>query len=482
MGWQTGGAAKVTALAAALGGMGCADASTTSTASTASTTSTTSTTSTSGDTTATRSTSSTVADESSTPETSASSDTTTHGSTTTGEPVMPQVILPRHGIAVDELGVLVNDADPQSVAVAEYYVAARGIPEANVVHLSLPVVATLGVEAFATAAATVEAAMPPSVQALAITWTQPYRVDCMSVTSAFALGVSTDFCSTPCNPTAEVAMFDSPTTMPYTEHFIRPTMMLAGDDLAEIQALIDRGVASDGTRPFGDGYLVRTTDEARSVRFLDFMDTVDLFDHDGGLAMTYIDNSDGAGLDYIEATRDVMFYFTGLVSVPEIASNTYLPGAMADHLTSYGGEVPVSSQMSIVQWLKAGATGSYGTVVEPCNFTAKFPQTSIAVSHYFRGQTLVEAYWKSVRTPGEGLFVGEPLARPWAGAEITFEGGVLVIRTTLLEPGVAYDVQAGPTADGPWDTVFTGQVPYPVDIAIEIPDATAAYYRLQPVP
>lgn len=419
-----------------------------------------------------------------TPADTTSSDTTTtddstESSGTTGEPVMPQVLLPRTSITADELGVLVNDADPQSVTVATYYIAARGIPEANVVHLNLPVAAVLGVEDFAAATATVEATLPPEIQALAITWTQPYRVDCMSVTSAFALGYSTDYCSTPCSPTAEVPTYDAPTVAPYTDHGIRPTMMLAGDDTTEIQALIDRGVAADGTRPFGDGYLVRTTDAARSVRYLEFMSTVDLFDHDGGLNLTYVDNGAGTGLDYIENTTDVMFYFTGLQSVPQIATNTYLPGAMADHLTSYGGEVPVSSQMSIVQWLKAGATGSYGTVVEPCNFTAKFPESSVAMSHYFRGQTLVEAYWKSVRTPGEGLFIGEPLARPWGGAEITFEGGVLTIRTTLLEPGVDYDVQAGATEDGPWETVFTGSVPYPVDIAIEIPEATAAFYRLQ---
>jgi hypothetical protein len=28
---------------------------------------------------------------------------------------------------------------------------------------------------------------------------------------------------------------------------------------------------------------------------------------------------------------------------------------------------------------------------------------------------LLEAYWKSVAMPGQGLFLGEPLARPFAG-------------------------------------------------------------------
>jgi uncharacterized protein (TIGR03790 family) len=393
---------------------------------------------------------------------------------------MPQVILPRTSISAQELGVLVNDGDAQSVAVAEYYVAARGIPEENMVHLNLPIGDVLSQVDFAAAKAQVEAALSDEVQALAITWTVPYRVDCMSVTSAFALGFDMQYCATPCNETTEVPTFDSSTLAPWTDHGVRPAMMLAGDDIAQIQALIDRGVAADGTRPFGDGYLVRTTDPDRSVRFLEFMATVDLFDHEGGMNLVYIDNSDGVALDYIENTQDVLFYFTGLVSVPQIATNTYLPGAMADHLTSFGGQVPVSGQMSVVEWLKAGATGSYGTVVEPCNFPAKFPNTSVATAHYFRGQTLIEAYWKSVAQPGEGLFVGEPLAKPWDGAVIGWDGETLTIQTTLLEPGVDYDVQAGDSEDGPWETVFTGSVPYPVDIVIEVPNATAPFYRLIP--
>lgn len=416
-------------------------------------------------------------------DTSSSSPPDTSGdasSGTTGDPGVPEVLLPRTSIVAAELGVLVNDDDPQSVAVAEAYVAARGIPAANVVHLALPLGAVLPEADFAAAKAAVDAALGDDIQALAITWTQPYRVDCMSITAAFALGFDLQYCSTPCNETATSPYHDSPSLAPWTDHGIRPTMMLAGTDTDAVLALIERGVASDATRPFGDGYLIRTTDADRSTRSPLFEQTVELFDHDGGLVLTYLDNADGVGLDYIEDTADVLFYFTGLASVPQIATNTYLPGAMADHLTSYGGEVPTSSQMSAVAWLEAGATGSYGTVVEPCNYPAKFPNPVIATAHYFRGQTLVEAYWKSVAMPGEGLFVGEPLARPWTGATIDFDGSTLTIETTLLAPGVDYDVQAGDTIDGPWETVFTGSVPYPVSLPIAIADATAPYYRLVP--
>jgi uncharacterized protein (TIGR03790 family) len=110
---------------------------------------------------------------------------------------------------------------------------------------------------------------------------------------------------------------------------------------------------------------------------------------------------------------DVMFYFTGLARVEGIDTNTFLPGAIADHLTSAGGKLTGSRQMSSLRWLEAGATGSYGSVTEPCAFVQKFPRPNIVIDRYLNGETLIEAYWKSVEWPGQGLFIGEPLAAPF---------------------------------------------------------------------
>ena len=74
--------------------------------------------------------------------------------------------------------------------------------------------------------------------------------------------------------------------------------------------------------------------------------------------------------------------------------------------------------MSSLRWLEAGATGSYGTVVEPCNIPGKFPDPVVMMKHYLAGETLLEAYWKSVLMPGQGLFIGEPLARPYASFSV----------------------------------------------------------------
>ena len=183
-------------------------------------------------------------------------------------------------------------------------------------------------------------------------------------------------------------------------------MMLAGENFAGVKALIDRGVASDFTNPKGNAYLLKTSDKSRSSRGQIFFKTASLFK--GLWPVKYLEQ------DFIENKSNVMFYFTGLTHVPKIKSNTFLPGAVADHLTSTGGVLKGSNQMSILEWIKAGATGSYGAVIEPCNFIQKFPNPAVLMQYYLRGNTLIEAYWKSVAWPGQGVFVGEPLARPFA--------------------------------------------------------------------
>ncbi len=116
---------------------------------------------------------------------------------------------------------------------------------------------------------------------------------------------------------------------------------------------------------------------------------------------------------YLEPGK-TMFYFTGMAKIKKIRTNHFVPGAVADHLTSKGGMLTGSSQMNSMRWLEAGATGSYGAVIEPCNFVQKFPNPGIMMYNYIRGNTLIEAYWKSVAWPGQGIFIGEPLAKPFA--------------------------------------------------------------------
>src|SRR5947207_16030209 len=43
--------------------------------------------------------------------------------------------VPRAGIQANEIAILINDNDPQSVDVANYYQLKRGIPSQNMIHL-----------------------------------------------------------------------------------------------------------------------------------------------------------------------------------------------------------------------------------------------------------------------------------------------------------------------------------------------------------
>jgi len=304
------------------------------------------------------------------------------------------------------LAVIVNDADPVSQRIAAYYRQKRHIPDKNLVHVNFtPGKPVMPPGEFERVMARVNAQVPPSVQAYALTWTAPYRVGCMSITTAFAAGYDEAFCASGCKATRTSPYYDSDSQRPHDDFGWRPSMMLAGTSFDEVKALIDRGVASDGTRPRGTGYLVSTTDRARNVRSRFYP---------GILLM----QSDRFAFEIITANTlryrlDVMFYFTGLARVSGIDTNRYLPGAIADHLTSTGGVLNGSGQMSSLHWLEAGATGSYGTVVEPCAFTQKFPRPDIVINRYLNGETLLAAYWKSVAWPGQGVFIGEPLADPF---------------------------------------------------------------------
>ncbi len=308
-----------------------------------------------------------------------------------------------------DIAVIVNDNDTLSVRIAKYYQAKRHIPAKQVIHVRFKSgVDNLPEAQFKAIKQQVDKHTPAHVQGYVLTWLQPYTVDCMSITTAFAIGFDKAFCADKCLQTRRNPYFNSISATPYDDFGWRPTMVLATKGYTDATKLIDRGVAADFSQPKGAAYLLKTNDVARSSRALFFPETVKKFK--GIFPVNYLEKN------VIENQKDVMFYFTGLTHVPQIKSNTYLPGAIADHLTSGGGMLVKSYQMSIMEWIEAGVTGSYGAVVEPCNFPEKFPNPSVLMGYYLQGNSLIEAYWKSVAEPGQGIFVGEPLAKPFAKA------------------------------------------------------------------
>jgi uncharacterized protein (TIGR03790 family) len=393
--------------------------------------------------------------------------------------------LPAQGLGANDLAVIVAQGDANSEAIAAYYQSARGIPVANIIRIAVPTGSdTITAADFALLKADLDAKLPASVQATLVTWTAPSRVvgSCtMGITSALAFGFDPNYCGSGCSSTAASAYFDSESSQPWSSHGIRPSMMLGSSSLAAAKLLIDRGVSADATYPAGDGYLLRTSDAARSVRYPDYAQLPTRWAGSTGLQISTVDNSTGSASDTVNNKSNVLFYFTGLTTVAGIASNSFRPGAAADHLTSFGGYLPSGNgQMPVTAWLDGGATASYGTVAEPCNYTQKFSQASVLIDHYYRGDALLEAYWKSVQWPGQGLFVGEPLAQPFRNKpSLSIQAGSYAISTRGMRSGSHYALEYRVAPATTWTTLasFTGSRVPPATLSAPLAPGNATQLR-----
>jgi uncharacterized protein (TIGR03790 family) len=384
----------------------------------------------------------------------------------------PVIWLPKHRLQTNEIGVIVNDQDPLSVRIANYYLQARHIPAGNLIHVSFkPGRSRLSPEAFNSVRNQAKSQLSDSIQALALTWALPYRVGCMSITSAFTFGFDKAYCSSKtCATTRHNPYYGSNSTAPYSDYGIRPSIAIAAKNFKQAKQLIDRGVTADKSNPEGSAYLLSTSDKNRNVRARIFKQLKQLFS-----PIVRVNIVDG---NSIRDRRDIMFYFTGLTKVPYLQTLGFLPGAIADHLTSAGGVLDGRSQMSALRWLEAGATGSYGTVIEPCNLLGKFPNPGLLMDYYTSGQTLIEAYWKSVQQPGEGLFIGEPLAAPYDGVTASNNATEIILNTRVLRAGM-YRILTSLYPVGPYQTRAEPLIIQPQQTKIELPHSNHNFYKIE---
>jgi uncharacterized protein (TIGR03790 family) len=311
-----------------------------------------------------------------------------------------------------ELGLVINTADPYSVEVGEFYAHERHLAPAQVLRVELPLKATLTPTEFKALADQIEAHFGPTTQALALAWTMPYAVNCNSITGALALGYDDALCAHTCAPSRPSPFFNAATSRPYSDFKMRLSMLLAARDVGMAKELIRRGIAADhslglrGALP-AHAYFVSTPDRTRSVRAA-------LFPPAGLNARAGVEVHVEALTALAHADR-VLMYLTGLSTVEQLDTLTWVPGALADHLTSFGGQLDEKGgQMSALAWIASGATASYGTVSEPCSHVQKFPHPQVLLLNYAQGSSALEAYWRSVAWPQQGVFIGEPLAAPFS--------------------------------------------------------------------
>src|SRR5690242_19058417 len=226
--------------------------------------------------------------------------------------------VPRSSIQPSELAVLVNDHDPQSVEVANYYQRVRNIPDRNMIHLNYEedkAYRSKGISYadFAVLKTQVDDKAGPEIQAFVISWSKPFRVanSNYSITSAFTFGIDADHLnSNSCGAMPVNPYYGSRSTRPYSEYRIRPSMMLAGTNAASVKATIDKGLKAERTLPKGNGWLLKTADNVRSApRDQDFQRTVQAWNRVEALTMTYSVSQE------LRNTRDILFYETGLANV-----------------------------------------------------------------------------------------------------------------------------------------------------------------------
>lgn len=212
-----------------------------------------------------------------------------------------------------------------------------------------------------------------------------------------------------------------------------------GNSNEEILSYLKRAVAADGTKPQGTIYFMENDNIRSNVREACFAGMAAEISKLGVRAVV-------AKGSIPRGSPDVMGLMAGVnIFDWNKSGSTIRPGAICEHLTSYGGDLAVdASQTPLSEFLRHGAAGSSGTVTEPGAIQAKFPLPSLQL-HYARGSSLAEAFYQSVTGPFQLLIVGDPLCQPWANfPNVTVEG----IKPGQELKGTVAITSSGATPDG----------------------------------
>lgn len=385
--------------------------------------------------------------------------------------------------------VVANQNSSNSLALANYYAEKRAVPPQNILRISwmggridwspadletyllTPLRAML-----------VDRRLTNQADYLVLSMDLPYRViqdsSINSTTSALFYGFKTnapapgaglpDSCSLPTASSNSFAGSEMPFRLTPPGN-LGPTnlltTMITASNLASAKLIVDQGTTSDQSFPTQTVWLGKGSDFDRNVRYWQYDHAIFNTRLLGYPAMA---RTDSAGLGAGFGT--ILGFQSGAYSYG-IGNTWFAPGAMADNLTSYGGVIFQNNggQLNLLSLLAAGASGSYGTVVEPCAWLEKFPSPQV----YFyqaRGFTLAESYYQGLTNPYQGLLVGEPLAAPFSrqgnGSWAHTQGTRLFGTTNLTLSFSAADnrhplQQVDLFVDGQWNRTLTNIPPAP---------------------
>jgi uncharacterized protein (TIGR03790 family) len=323
--------------------------------------------------------------------------------------------------------VVVNGASRDSRALGAYYVEKHGLPATHLCTIKVdPRAASLSLTEFERDvrapifAHIANNRLAGQIHFLVLCMDIPSRVENDNgITAALFYGykATAPDAPKPCNVAANSVnqYFGAETAYTSTAGWNKTNapipFLLTAASLDIAKQVVDRAVASNSAFPAGAFCLYGSGDSARNIRQRTYAAVARLFELCG---QSHLLETNAVACPIPD--RPVLGYMTGLAYLPSnIVQAVFAPGAIADHLTSCAGMIPdpCLNQSSVWDWMRLGATASYGTVSEPCAFEIKFPDPMLFF-WYSRGFTAGEALVMSVRNPYQGLWVGDPLAAPFA--------------------------------------------------------------------
>jgi uncharacterized protein (TIGR03790 family) len=343
------------------------------------------------------------------------------------------------GIGPHEVLLLANGNVPDSVEIAKTYAKLRQIPDSNIVVLDLPLPKNNGSYLTITAQDFTKQIWTPALDAMRsggiddhiLVWVYsthfPIRTVAPPVISIQGLTFLRNHMPLPkeigdalyvsplfAGPESPKGNRYAPKSFDASKQFLRkemplPSMMLGyigqrGNSKAEVLNCLKTGIWSDGTKPKGTIYYVISSDIRSRCREWEFASAA------RGLQVTGIK---AVITDRFPAGKhNVMGIMMGKAVVDPSAAGKFLPGCMAEHLTSFAARFDLASQTKLSRWIAEGATASAGAVSEPMSDWRKFPSAGF-FNHYSYGCTMIESFYQSIRCPLQIMLVGEPLAAPW---------------------------------------------------------------------
>lgn len=339
------------------------------------------------------------------------------------------------GMRAGRVLVVANAASPASLELAAAYRQARGLPAINavMVKVSNPVAISPAefVQAVLNPVLQRRAALGGAVDYVVLCRDVPYRVGEVSATTAIMFGGVGEIQPTQGYYQQEHA-FDA--SLPHQYRKLLPGTVLSAYTVEEGLRLIrDSLVRYPDARQAGRFYFCDGAGP-RGTRNRQIPEALALLAKVGAVGHRVEEPS-------LRATRDILGQFTG-AEVLELAGNGYLPGSILDNLTSFGGYLlDNNGQSDLLNFVRYGVSGAYGTVSEPTNNPTRWCDYTLP-ARLVSGFNLAEAYLQTVLDWRVGVVVGDPLLAPYARPPVitlapakgTFAAGETPrVRVTLRE-------------------------------------------------